>query len=184
MSFGTTFMGEAIAHESTDAVDDSEELFNEMEWVREMFAEHPDELTTGLHVKALLDKVRAGAVTVTDEDRAWLEALAPAYDALTQAWASGQSFPKLRLPGGLFAGPDIRDAGPLSGFPKPPYRTRRDPRIEAHAVNQARAAARSVLPGIDMQVVLSGMDALRVTAYRGLHALSQKISDLANRFGP
>jgi hypothetical protein len=35
-----------------------------------------------------------------------------------------------------------------------------------------------------MQVVLSGMDALRVTAYRGLHALSQKISDLANRFGP
>lgn len=67
----------------------------------------------------------------------------------------------------------------------PPYATPPvDPRIAAHAANQARAAASSVLPGIDMQVVLTGMDAIRTVAYRGLRALSRKIADLADRVCP
>ena len=61
----------------------------------------------------------------------------------------------------------------------------RDWRLDAHAANQARAAAQTVHPSIgELNIVLTLADAWQVFAYRGLNALSKKLKKLADRFEP
>lgn len=64
-----------------------------------------------------------------------------------------------------------------------------DPRVEAHAVNQAHAAYRNAGAGSypylrAMNVVITFADAARTFAYRGINALARKLDEIAERIAP
>jgi hypothetical protein len=156
MSFGATFMGEAADKVEHDDQAPPTLFADRFEQLQRRWADGDPNAT--IEIANVLVAVIEGKLTVTAEQRAWLE------ERGGHIYTAGADYP---MPTGRQA-----------------HRPQHDLRVEAHAANQARAAARSVLPGIDMQVVLSGVDALRAVAYRGLNALARKIDALADRLCP
>ena len=116
-------------------------------------------------IKEILGDIDAGILTATEDQRAWLAA-----EALAASDENAQE------------GPGIRGNWP------PRFRHHlppRDWRLDAHAANQARAAAQAVHPGIgDINIVITLTDAARVLAYRGLNELSRRLKIFADCFEP
>ena len=174
MSFGATFEGDEPAPDDEPQVASSTHYLAqqrrrafEQAWAAHEAGE--PNLCSYDFIKEILADIDAGILTATEDQRAWLA---------TEALSSQDEGSDEQRP--------VRGA-PMRGFFAPRFApTRaRDWRLDAHAANQARAAAQTVHPDIgDVNIVITLTDAARVFAYRGLNELSRRLKILADRFEP
>jgi hypothetical protein len=171
MSFGATFEGDEPAPDDEPQVASSGHYLAqqrrhafETAWAAHVAGE--PNLCSYNFIKEILSDIDEGILTATEDQRAWLAA---------EALAAGDENADEQRP----------VWGPVRSFLHRHDRQQRDPRLDAYAVNQARAAATAAHPDIgDMNIVITLTDAARVFAYRGLNELSRRLKILADRFEP
>lgn len=169
MSFGATF------EDSDAALDDEPQVASSAHYLAQQrrrafeqsWAAHEagePNLCSYDFIKEILCDIDDGILTATEDQRAWLAA---------EALAAGDENADQQRP--IWS----RVSRIFSRQPE------RDWRLDAHAANQARAAAQTVHPGIgDLNIVITLTDAARVFAYRGLNELARRLKILADRFEP